>query len=113
MKRSGDSGQASVELVAVIPLIVLLVVGVWQAAIAVRSVVLAEVDARNAARADAVGADPRSAAVRSIPSGFGSALSLRRERTGAIRARVAVPVVMGAGASVHVEAAAAFPGQGR
>src|SRR5262245_38363538 len=55
-------GQAAVELVAVLPLVALVLAAAGQAVLAGYAVWQAHVAARSAARAAAVGADPRAAA---------------------------------------------------
>lgn len=108
-----DSGQASVELLAVIPLIAILGLGVWQAALAARSAVLAEVAARAAARATAIGTDARAAAYSSMPEGTLATIIPGRGPSGVVRARVGVPLVIGSGRLGAIEASSAFAGQGR
>src|SRR4051812_50177684 len=55
-------GQASAEFVALLPLLALLLAGAWQFVLAGDALWHARVAARAAARAQAVGADPRTAA---------------------------------------------------
>ena len=94
MELNDNRGQASVELIAVIPLLAVFVLLAWQAFVAVRSITLASAAARAAARAVAVADDPRAAAVRGLPSGFGGRLKLERLSSGAIRASLPVPLVL-------------------
>lgn len=49
MRRAGSRGQASVELIALVPLLVAVVVLVWQLAVLVRGAQLAQERARAAA----------------------------------------------------------------
>lgn len=64
-----DLGQASVELVAVLPLIAVLLLAAWQGAVAGQAWWLAAAAARAGARADAAGRDPAAAARRALPGG--------------------------------------------
>src|SRR4051812_30673542 len=61
-----DDGQAAAELVALLPVLVLLALGAWQAAVAGQAAWLAGGAARAAARAQAVGSDPAAAARRAL-----------------------------------------------
>jgi len=60
-------GQATVELVALLPLVAVLAAGVWQAAVAGHAVWSAGAAARAASRALAVGGDAEGAARRVLP----------------------------------------------
>jgi hypothetical protein len=79
VRRHGDSGQASVELVAILPALVLVVLLVAQFAITGYALWTAGTAARAGARAAYVGGDGRRAARHSLPA------VLRRDAT--IRAR--------------------------
>ena len=61
MRGHGERGQATVEAALVLPLITLLLLGVVQVGLVVRSEVLVTHAAREAARAAAVDADPKAA----------------------------------------------------
>ena len=65
-------GQASVELVALLPLVVALLAGLWQAAVAGHAAWAAAGAAQAAARAVAVGADARAAARRRLAPAAGA-----------------------------------------
>ena len=93
----GEDGQASVELVAVLPLIAGLALLAWQALVAGEAWWLAGSAAREAARASALGADPRAAAERVLPDGLERGLRVRVEDgsgRGAVAVRVRVPSVL-------------------
>jgi hypothetical protein len=62
-----ESGQATVELVALLPLVAVLAGILWQAALAGQAVWLAGSAARAAARASAIGDDARAAARGVLP----------------------------------------------
>jgi hypothetical protein len=85
----GEDGQATVELVAVLPVLGLVALLAWQAVVAGQTWWLAGVAAREGARAAALGGDPAPAARRVLPEA-------RVARAGAdgVRVRVAVPAVL-------------------
>lgn len=106
-----DDGQASVELVALLPLVGLVVVLLWQAALAGAAIWLGGGAARAAARAEALGADPLRAARGVLPGRFERGLAVRRERDGSIALVVRVPAVVGGGALGSVTTRARFEAQ--
>ena len=89
------SGQATVELVALLPLLALLVLGAWQAVVVGQSWWLAGIAARAAARAQEVGGDPGRAARRALPRGARDRLVVSRRAGGELTLRLAVPAVVG------------------
>src|SRR3954469_11056182 len=66
--RTGDRGQAAVELVALLPLLVVGLLGAWQVVLAGHTAWSAHAAARAAARAHAIGADELAAARRALPA---------------------------------------------
>lgn len=94
IRRARDSGQASVELVAILPTLVVIVLLVAQFAIAGYALWTAGGAARAGARAAYVGGDAKRAARRTLPR------VLRRDAT--IRARD--------GLAVGVRAPSLIPG---
>ena len=90
----GDDGQASVELVALLPVLAAIALLAWQALVAGQAWSLAGAAAREAARADALGADPRAAAVAVLPRGLRRDLRVTAGSDG-VRVRVEVPRVLG------------------
>ena len=78
-RAAGQRGQASVELVAAVPLVLLAAAVAWQLALAGHALWLCAHAARVAARADAVGrsaeAGARSALPRSLEEGSACAAS--------------------------------------
>ena len=66
-RASPESGQASVELVAVIPFVILAALAAWQIALAGHTLWLTAGAARAAARADTVGSSPERAARSALP----------------------------------------------
>ncbi len=108
--RSQDSGQASVELLAAIPLVVLLGLAVWQSALAGLTAERAARAARVTSRAVAVGEQPRQAIRKVLPQRL--ARDARIKLSGnKVTISLAVPSVL---PSVHlgsVTASASFPVQ--
>lgn len=93
-----EKGQASVELVALLPLLAALAALGWQAALAGQAWWLTRIAADSAARAQALGEQPRAAAVRSLPPRLRAGLRVDElERGAAIRVRVRLPAVLGVG----------------
>jgi hypothetical protein len=109
--HGSERGQATVELVALLPLLALLGMALWQAVVAGQALWLAGSAARGAARATAVGADPLAAARRALPAALERGLRVEPGEAGEVRVAVAVPAVIGAGRLTTVTAAAAFPRQ--
>ena len=87
-------GQASVELVAVLPVLAALLAGCWQAVVAGHSWWLAAVGARAAARAEAVGSRPLEAAREALPPGRRPGVRVSRSRDGQVTVRLPVPLVV-------------------
>ena len=104
-------GQATVELVALLPLLVVLAAGAWQVAVAGHAVWASGVSARAAARAAAVGADAAGAAVRPLPTSLRAGARVRRLRGGAVRVTVAIPSVVGRRDLATVSSTARFEPQ--
>jgi pilus assembly protein CpaE len=106
----GESGQASVEMVAVLPLVVLVGAIVWQLALAGQAAWLCANAARVAARADAVGQDPEAAARSALPRSLERELRVERTSGGAVRVRLRIPLIVRRWRSpVAVSASAALP----
>jgi hypothetical protein len=106
-------GQATVELVALLPLLAILVGLLWQAAVAGQAVWLAGSAARAAARAAAVGGDPRAAAREALPGRLASGLVVHRLASDeGVRVAVRVPSVLGGWRLTTVSARALFQDQG-
>ena len=85
-----DSGQASVETVALLPLVALVGALLWQGLLVGQAAWLAGSAARGAARAQAVGADPRAAAAAALPERLRRGLVVRAGASD-VRVRVRVP----------------------
>lgn len=108
--RSRESGQATVEFLAVVPLVFLLGWGVWQAALAGITAERAARIAHNAARAQAVGGAPANEVKRLLPKSL--ARSARITQTDSkVTVRLRVPSVIPGLQLGTVSATAAFPRQ--
>src|SRR3954454_12630991 len=92
----GEDGQASVELVALLPVIAGIALLAWQALMAGEAWWLAGSAAREAARASALGADPRPAAAGVLPAALRRGLRGRAGGEDGVAGRVRVPAVRGA-----------------
>jgi len=110
-RRHGQAGQASVELVALLPLVVLAALAAWQLAIAGHTAWAGASAARAAARAHAVGADARTAATDRLPRRLRTAVRVTTTRAGEVRVRVPVPLVLGDGALTTITTRAHFAPQ--
>jgi hypothetical protein len=89
-----EAGQASVELVAVLPLLLLAGLVAWQLFVAGHSLWLCAGAARAAARADIVGRSAESAARSALPEALERDLSVERLGGGGVRVSVRVPAVL-------------------
>lgn len=89
-----QSGQASVEMVAVIPFLILAALAVWQIALAGHALWLTAGAARAAARAETVGANAERAARSALPDSMERGLSVERRREGGMRVRVKMPLLL-------------------
>jgi len=108
---ASDRGQASVELVALLPAVVLVALACWQLAVAGHVAWSGHAAARAAARASAVGGDPRAAALALLPGRVRGDAVVRVARAGSVRVVVPIPFVLGPGALGEVEATARFAPQ--
>ena len=101
-----DRGQASVEFVALLPLLVALALAAWQAVVAGQAVWLSGGAARAAARASAVGGDATGAARRAVPPALRGGVRVHGASPGAVDVALAVPSVVGGSrlATIHAQA---------
>lgn len=96
--RAGERerGQASVELLLVLPLVAALLAVGWQGVLLGQTWWLAGTAARAAARAATVGADPGTAARAALPPGaWRRGVAVARLPDGRLRVRLAIPAVVG------------------
>jgi hypothetical protein len=105
-----ERGQATVELVALLPLLALVIAVLWQAALAGQAIWLVGSAARAAARADAIGLDAASAARKTLPARLERGLSISSKGNGLVAVSVKVPSVVG-GSLATVGARARFAPQ--
>jgi hypothetical protein len=108
-----EGGQASAELLGVVPAVLLVVALVWQLALAGEAVWLCANAARAAARAEAVGRDGPAAARSALPRSMERGLLVDRAGGGAVRVRLRVPLLLRSWQSpVTVAATARLSGGG-
>jgi len=110
--RYGERGQASVELVGVLPFCVFACALVWQLALAGHAAWAVGSAARAAARAEAVGADPRRAARGALSESLERGVRVAPREGGAVRVTVRIPAVGGLLELGHVSETARFAPQG-
>jgi hypothetical protein len=89
-----SSGQATVEFVALLPVVLLIVAACWQALLAGQAVWEARVAARAAARAHAFGAAPAGAARSHLRPALERGLRVRAQAGGDVRVSVRIPSVV-------------------
>lgn len=95
-RRCAESGQATVELMALLPLVAVVGTLLWQAVVAGQAIWFAGSAARAAARASAIGGDARAAARRVLPANLERGLAVRRGAgDDGVRVKIAVPAVIG------------------
>ena len=101
-------GQAAAELVALLPLVALLLAGAWQLVIVGHAAWAAGSAARAAARAAAVGGDPRTAARAQLPKGLERGLRVRDRGSGTVAVTLRIPPVLGLPPLGHTTATGHF-----
>lgn len=111
-RATATDGQASVELVALLPLLVVLVLVTWQLAVAGHAMWMVGGAARAAARARALGQDDARAARVVLPGRLRAGVRVSDAADGAVAVRVGVPRVVGGGQLMTVVATARFVPQG-
>jgi hypothetical protein len=92
--HGAQSGQASVELVAMVPFVLLIGAVVWQLTLAGHTAWLTANAARAAARADTVGRDVSAAARSALPGSMEDGLEVKRLDQGGVRVSVRVPLLL-------------------
>jgi hypothetical protein len=104
-----ESGQASVEAVAVVPALVLAALIGWQVVLVGQTLWLCAAAARTAARADFVGLSPGKAARSAVPRSLRHGMSVERMDGGAVRVELRLPILLRASQSpVRVAAVASL-----
>jgi pilus assembly protein CpaE len=110
--RSPTGGQASVELVALLPVLVLVGAVVVQLVVAGHALWLCSNAARVAARAALVGGDAEAAARSALPSSLEDGLRVRAGE-GLVEVVIRLPLLVpGLHNPLPIVAAARFPGVG-
>ena len=110
--RGRECGQASAELLGVVPAVLLVAALVWQLALAGQALWLCANAARAAARAEAVGRDAPAAARSALPRSMQRGLRVESTDTGTVRVRLRVPLLLRAWQSpVTVAATARLGGE--
>lgn len=112
MLRLGSSdGQASVETVAIVPVVLLAALVAWQIVLTGHALWLSAEAARAAARAEAVGLSPERAARSALPKSLERGLRVERKPGGGVRVGVRVPILLPAWRGpVQVAAASSLGG---
>jgi hypothetical protein len=108
---SAQRGQATVELVALLPLLALVGLLLWQVAVIGQAIWLAGSAARAAARAEAIGADPLAAARRTLPSRLEEDLRVRPRERGGVTVTLRIPAIVAGGTLASTTAGARFVAQ--
>ena len=93
-RARSERGQASVELVAVLPAVLLVGALVWQLALAGHAAWMCAHAARAGARAEVVGGDGRAAARSALPDGLEHGMRVERRQAGGVRVRVRIPLLL-------------------
>jgi hypothetical protein len=110
-RAGGEAGQATVELVALLPLLVVVLAGAWQAVLAGQAAWAAGAAARAAARAHAVDTDPTRAARTHLPGSLERGLRVTAGSDGKVEVRVRIPSLPGLPSPGHANAGARFEPQ--
>ena len=108
---ASQRGQATVELVALLPALAAVVAALWQAVLAGQAVWAVTTAARAAARAHAVGADPGLAARSHLPASLEPGLRVRTRTGGEVRVSVRIPPLPGLPSPGRAHAGARFEPQ--
>jgi hypothetical protein len=112
VQRAHEQGQASVEFVALLPVLAIVGALVWQVVVAGQALWLTGAAARAAARAAAVGGDVRAAARGALPPRLERGLAVTHGAHGEVRVAVRVPSVLTGGSLTTISSRAPFPRQG-
>ena len=91
--RGGEHGQAAAEVAALLPWVAAVLLVAWQIVVAGDARSSAAVAARAAARAVAIGADPRLAARERLPERLRRGLRVRVGSGGSVSVSVRVPAL--------------------
>jgi hypothetical protein len=89
-----ERGQASVEFVALLPVLLLLGALAWQLALAGHALWTCAHAARVAARAEAVSQDGRAAARSALPTALERGMTVSKRPGGGVRVSVRIPLLL-------------------
>jgi hypothetical protein len=103
-RRDDQHGQASVELVAVVPFLICLLLAAGQAAVAGYALWSAGHAARSGARAALVGGDPEAAARSALPRWLEE--EARIDVSGPVHVSVGAPALLPGAGEIRVDAEA-------
>ena len=104
-----ERGQASLELLGVLPVLLIAALGAWQLVLAGQTSWLAGNAARVGARAEAVGEDPAAAVRSALPADMRRGLRVSGH-DGRVTVRVRMPIVMrGWPSPLRIGASAGLP----
>ncbi|HEX4690125.1 MAG TPA: hypothetical protein VH276_05505 [Solirubrobacteraceae bacterium] len=106
--RGSDSGQAAVELIAVLPVAAALLGLAWQAVLAGHAAWAATAAARAAARAAALAQDPAAVARARLGAGLAAGARVDDDHAGRVTVSVRVPSVLPGVGLGRVEAGSSF-----
>ena len=108
-RTRSESGQASVEAVAVAPVVVLAALVAWQLVLTGHTLWLCANAARVAARAELAGESPRHAARSALPRSLERGLTVAHLREGGVRVALRLPLLVRAwGSPVELAAASSL-----
>lgn len=111
MTAADQDGQATVELVALLPALAAVLAGLWQAVLAGQAAWAVTSAARAAARAHAVGADAPAAARAHLPAALERGLHVRTRPGGEVSVSVRIPALPGLPSPGRAQAGARFEPQ--
>lgn len=94
MRARSQSGQASVEMLAALPFVLLVGIVIWQLVLAGHAMWLCADAARVAARAEAVGEDAERAARSALPEGLEDGMEVEGAGGGAVEVSVRIPFLL-------------------
>jgi hypothetical protein len=94
MTRPGERGQATIELVAMVPVVLVVGLIAGQLALAGHAAWLSAHAARAAARASLVGREPDAAARSALPASMRRGLRVTRAGEGGVHVSLQVPALL-------------------
>src|SRR3954447_5023151 len=108
---TASSGQAAVELVALLPLLAAVALLAWQAVVAGQAIWLSGAAGRAAARAAPLGDDPTAAARAALPAPLSPRASATSRGNGSVSVSLSIPSVVGHAHLATIHARARFAPQ--